>query len=302
MIALVEGYLALRRAAGFKMAHAAWNLGLYVKFANDRGDTHVRTETVIAWASTARSPRASDRRMCDAILFAQHIRAEDGRHEQPPRGVFAYRGRPRLPHIYTDEELQLVLDALAGLRPGGSCGPTYQTLFALLAVTGMRVGEALRLDISDVTAEGILVRETKFRKTRFLPLHPTTHAALAAYRDRWRPLATERDPFFISTWGTRLNYRPVHTVFVGVLRRIGLRNPEVGTPGPRVHDFRHAFAVRSLESCPDGQRAINRHVLALTTYMGHVNVAATSWYLHATPRLMTDIADACEADEKRGGS
>ena len=99
-----------------------------------------------------------------------------------------------------------------------------------------------------------------------------------------------------------MNYRPVHTVFVGVLRRIGLRHPEVGTPGPRVHDFRHAFAVRSLESCPDGQRAINRHVLALTTYMGHVNVAATSWYLHATPRLMTDIADACEADEKGGGS
>ena len=295
MIALIEGYLAVRRAAGFKMDRSAWNLGLFAKFATARGDTHVRTETTIAWAATARSPRASDTRMRDLILVAEHMRAEDAGHEQPPRGVFAFHARPRLPHIYTDDEVRLVLAELGRLRPGSCCGPSFQTLFALLAVTGMRVGEGLRLDIRDVTAEGILVRETKFRKTRFLPVHRSTHAALDAYRERWRPLAKADEPFFVSTLGTRMRYRTVHTVFVRALRRIGLRNPELGTFGPRVHDLRHAFAVRSLEACPEGQRAINRHVLALTTYMGHVNVAATSWYLHATPRLMTDIADACEA-------
>ena len=300
MIRLIEGYLAVRRAAGFKMECAEWNLRLYARFAEARGDTHVQSATVIDWAAAARSPHASVARVRDAFHLAVHLRAEDVRHEIPPRGVFAHGSQPRLPHIYTDDEVRRVLDALGEPRLRSSHGPTYQALFALLAVTGMRVGEALRLSIRDVASDGITVRETKFRKSRFLPLHPSTHTALDAYSERWRRLATPDEPFFVSIHQTQMAYSTVNAVYLGVLRRLGLREPKTGTPGPRIHDLRHAFAVRCLETCPDGQKAINRHMLALTTYLGHANVAATSWYLHATPRLMTDIADACESRNDGG--
>jgi len=305
MMALVESYLAVRRALGFKLDTVGWRLRMYARFAEARGDRHMRTATVIAWAATARSPHARHIRMRDAVHLAAYLRAEDPAHEMPPRDAFAYCWHPRPPYVYSAEEIDRILQAMGKLRPvGSSRGPTYQTLFALLAVTGMRVREALDLRIEDLTADGLLIRESKFRKSRLLPIHPTTRAALTAYRERWRPLAAPEDVLFVSLWRRPLAYSTAAKLFLVVARDLGLREPAPapGVPqrGPRIHDLRHAFAVRSLEDCPEGQEAINRHMLALSTYMGHTMVRYTYWYLHATPQLMGDIADACEALDSGG--
>ena len=300
MKALVSSYIAVRRAAGFKMDTIEWRLNLFAEFAEARHERLVRTETAIAWAGGARSPHSRHIRMRDLVRFATYLRAEDPAHEVPPRHVYPFNWSPRPPRIYSEEEVAALLTAISGLTPHGSSRPvTYQTLFALLAVTGMRVREALNLQIGDFTPDGLRIRETKFRKSRFLPLHATTHAALEAYRGRWRRLAGPADPLFVSLRGRSLNYSTVVKLFLLIVRDLGLRpapgRPGEISPGPRIHGLRHTFAVRALEACPAERKTVNRHILALSTYMGHSTVGATVWYLHATPHLMCDIADACEA-------
>lgn len=300
MRALVAAYIAVRRAAGFKMSTVEWRLNLFAHFAEDKGEDHVRIGTATAWAAQARTPHARHIRMRNLIRFAAHLRAEDPAHEVPPTGVFAYRWNAHPPRLFEDEDIARLLAAAGGLSPIGSSRPaTIRTLFALLAVTGMRVGEALHLTVSDLSADGLLIRDTKFRKSRFLPLHPTVGAALAAYRDRWRALAAKDEPLFVSMRGRALTYTTIVKLFLRISRNLSLRGPpgRPGCPadGPRLHDLRHTFAVRALESCGGGRETVNRHTLALSTYLGHASVAGTSWYLHVSPRLMTGIADACEA-------
>ncbi len=303
---LVESYVALRRAAGFKMDTIAWRLGRFAKFAGDHGDSHVRAETAVTWAGQGRSPHARHIRLRDVVRFAEHLRAEDPAHELPSRQVYPYHWIPKPPHIYTDEQVLAILDAAGRLGPLGSSRPaTYRTLLALLAVTGMRVGEALRLRISDDDEDGLVVRETKFRKSRLLPLHASTRRALDGYRARWRPLAGPDEPLFVSLRRRELSRCTVDNVFLQLASDLGLRPPAGSraspSRGPHIHDLRHTFAVRALEACPEGRVAINRHTLALTTYLGHSKVRDTFWYLHSTPQLMTDIADACAALDTGGG-
>lgn len=300
MRTLVAAYVAVRRAAGFRMNTIQWRLSLFARFAEERGDTHVRVGTAIAWAAQARTPHARHIRMRDLIRFATHLRAEDPAHEVPPSGVHAYKWTPRPPRLFSDEDIAQLLAAAGRLSPAGSSRPaTIQTVLALLVVTGMRVGEALRLSMSDLSPEGLRIRDTKFRKSRLLPLHPTTHAALDAYRRRWRPLGGPEDPLFVSTRGRAFSYATIVKLFLCISRDLGLRGargrPGSASDGPRLHDLRHTFAVRALESCSGGRGAVNRHTLALSTYLGHASLAGTSWYLHATPQLMKDIADACDA-------
>lgn len=299
MWSLLKSYLDLRRAAGFKLRAAEYRLGSYVRAAEDRGESHIRKETALAWAATASSAGERHLRLRDLKIFARHLRAEDPGHELPPENAFPYRERVRLPHIFTDEEVLLVLHAASrlGNRNSGK-GDTYCTLFALLATTGLRIGEALRLKVGDVTADVLRVENTKFSKSRLVPLHATTGAALAGYRARWRGVAEADAPFFVSPRGKALAYSTVRDAFRDTIRRaIPIRQAWVTDPrsSPHMHDLRHTFAVKALEACPESRRAINRHMLALSTYLGHSSVASTYWYLHVTPRLMTDIADACEA-------
>lgn len=302
---LAATYVIVRRAAGFKMEHAEYHLKGFVAFADARGDTHLRAETAIAWAATARSPNARYNRMQHLNIFARYVHLEDDRHEVPPSQVFAHKRHRRPPHIYTDGEVRALVEAAGRLEPVGSCAPeTYATIFALLAVTGMRVREALRLRLADLTADGLVVRQTKFNKSRLLPLHASTRSALDAYRDRWRPAAEPEEPLFISRRRSAVNYSTFGKIFLRIARSAGLR-PAAGRVGdpliwPRIHDLRHTFAVRNLESCPHEHGAIGRHLTALTTYLGHSSVASTSWYLHASPTLMTDIADACAVFDAGG--
>jgi integrase/recombinase XerD len=304
MMRLLEDYLALRRAAGFKLMGAEYRLRRFVRFAEERGDTHVKVDTAIAWAGTAGSPYDRYLRLQELAIFARHLRAEDARHEVPPAKVFAFKRHKRLPYIYSDEDVRRLMEA-AGQRhrrPGDSMGDTYRTLLGLIAATGIRAGEAVNLCMCDVTERALFIRETKFRKSRMVPLHETVAAQLCAYADRWRVTACLDDPFFVSTMDSRLNRSHVDKVFRQLTDELGLTLPaeEGRCPGPRIHDLRHTFAVRVLESCPEGRSEVNKHMLALSTYLGHGSTESTYWYLHVTPHLMTDIADACEAWLVRG--
>jgi integrase len=170
----------------------------------------------------------------------------------------------------------------------------YSTLFALLYVTGLRISEALALEFDDFESETLLIRETKFKKSRRIPVHKTTAAALQRYIERRRRVTTEHKFLFISVRGHRLDRSSVCWVFRRLLKSIPLRSGRQGQR-PRIHDLRHAFATRALETSPEGRDSVGRHMLALSTYLGHANISDTYWYLEATPTLMRDIATACEA-------
>lgn len=292
----IDAYLTLRRAAGFDLRNTERLLRNFARFAAAHGDTHVRTQTTIDWAARAPSPNQRDRRLKVVMLFARHSYVEDRRHEVPPDGVFGKQPpQRRQPFLYSPADMQRVITAASRLGPSGSWRPqVYSTLFALLATTGLRISEALALRVADVTADGLIIRQTKFRKSRLVPLHKTAVEALDGYLAQRRCWSGGDDHLFVSHRGGPLPYQTVNATFLRLTRTMGLR-PGPGQPGPRLHDLRHTFAVRALERCPREPGAITRHMLALSTYLGHTHVAHTFWYLHATPQLLSDIAEACES-------
>jgi integrase len=300
VIRLVDDYLAVRRAVGFKLRHVESQLRSFSRYALECGVTSIRAETAVAWAGAADSPHERHLRLRTVARFARHLRAEDPRHELPADDFYPSAYHQRLPHIYSDHEIRQILCAAGQLGPPGtSRADTYRTLFALLAATGLRIGEALALQLRDLTDDGLVIQNTKFRKSRLVPIHSTTRAALTAYLKRWRVVADVADPLFVSTRGTALVAATVHGTFDEIVRRLGMRaDPLPGShrrPSPCLHDFRHTLAVRALEASPTARATIGRHMLALSTYLGHGKLSSTYWYLHVTPELMVDIADACEA-------
>ena len=170
---------------------------------------------------------------------------------------------------------------------------TYSTLFALLASTGLRLSEAIHLRLDDITPDGLVIRCSKFRKSRLVPLHETARAGLDRYLQR-RLAYAPAEPLTSScrSGGNRSCSMMPKSPFATAARAIGLPDSPRARPTP--HSLRHTFAVRALQACPDGRDAITRHMLALSTYLGHAKVADTYWYLEAVPELMTDIADSCE--------
>jgi integrase len=292
--ASIDAYLAIRRAVGFQLETEDYLLHDFARWASERGETHVRTETAMEWAAAARVPWQRERRLRAVAGFARHARAEDSRHEVPPIFVFGRRHLRPTPHIYSPDELRHLLDAASRLAPTWPLRPqVFTTLFGLLASTGLRVSEALALRFGDVTSDGLMIRKTKFNKSRLVPLHPTGASALARYLDLRQHSSTVSDYVFVSPKGGRLPYATVSKWFLRLARQAGLRSGP-GTPGPRIHDMRHTMAVRALEACPQGESPVGWRMRALSTYLGHVNVADTCWYLRATPKLMRGMADACE--------
>ena len=234
--------------------------------------------------------------------MARHLQIEDDRHQVPPSDVFGFTKTRRVPNIFSQTEINRLIEAAAQLGPPGSLRPrTYSTLFALLSVTGLRISEALSLKLKDVIADGLLIRNTKFHKSRLVPLHETTVAGLGRYIARRKRVAASDDHLFISLRGSGLDRSGVQWTFRILLKTIGM-DPPPGGRRPRIHDIRHSFAVRSLEACPEGRDNVSRHMLALSTYMGHSNITDTFWYLEVTPQLMRDIAGACEDLFSGGGS
>lgn len=289
----VDEYLALRRAAGYALEVPEYHLRNFARFAAERGQTLVRTATAIEWASQAPSLNQREHRLQTISRLARHLRAEDPRHEVPPRGVFRQRRTRPTPYIWTPQELCLLLQAATQLQPQDSLRPhVYSTLFALLSVTGLRISEALALELDDFDSETLLVRETKFKKSRRIPLHHTTAAGIQCYLEHRKRVTTGHKRLFISVRGRPLDRSSVNWVFRRLLKTIGLGAQH---RRPRIHDLRHSFATRALETCPEGRDSIGRHMLALSTYLGHARISDTYWYLEATPTLMRDVAASCES-------
>lgn len=294
LIQAVEHYLAVRRAADFKLEAAERYLCDFARFASVQGDCHVVAQTAIAWAAQGSSESQRDIRLQTVIRFARFIHAEDPHHEIPPERVFCRRRQRPTPYIFTEQEIQALLGHAARLGPAGSLRPhTYTTLFGLLAVTGLRISEALALRFKDVTSDGLLIRETKFRKSRLVPLHESTTSALQRYLVKRSELVLDDDHVFISQRRRPLGDHAVRVTFHQLLVAAGIPS-EPRRLRPRLMDLRHTFATRALASCPDDRDTIRRHTLALTTYLGHARVESTQWYLESTPQLLGDIAQACE--------
>jgi integrase/recombinase XerD len=299
MIAAIETYLAVRRTAGFALSNTEYLLRSFASFATDQEQTHIRTATAIRWASQARSVAQRHVRYQTVCLLAQYLCVEDSRHESPPPNYFGYRKARRVPRIYSRDEIDGLVLAATRLPSFDSLRPkTYATLISLLAATGLRVSEALHLLVSDITNDGLLIRKTKFQKTRLVPLHDTAVAGLARYLTHRQKTRRGGDHVFVSDDGQPLVYWKVHGVFRTLLKSAGIKPS--GGRWPRIHELRHTFAVRALESSPTGRQRIGQHMLALATYLGHVNINATYWYLETTPELLRDIAVVAE-DFARGG-
>lgn len=294
MNSAIEAYLALRRSAGFALINDAYRLHSYARFAAERGEVYIRAQSAIAWAGQACSLAQRDARLRSVCRFADFVRLEDPAHERPPERHFAHHKPRRVPYIYSDAELERLLNAARALGPPGALRPyTYSTLIALLAATGLRVGEALRLRLAELTPEALVVHQTKFRKSRLVLLHESTATGLERYLRRRRCVAAHDDHVFVNDNGQPLTYPAVHAMFVKVLKAAEIE-PVPGKRRPRLHDLRHRFAVRSLQACPPGPGAVGQHMLALSTYLGHANVYSTYWYLEATAELLDGIAKAAE--------
>jgi integrase/recombinase XerD len=293
MMASVETYLAVRRAVGFTLSNTEYLLRSFADFAADRKEAHIRTATAIDWASQAKSVAQRHTRHQTICRFAQYLRIEDSRHESPPANHFGYRKTRRVPHIYSRDEIDGLVLAATRLPSSDLLLPkTYAALISLLAATGLRISEALHLLVSDITSNGLLIRRTKFQKTRLVPLHATAVTGLARYLTHRQEARCGGDHVFVSDEGQPLVYWKVHSVFRTLLKSAGIKPS--GGRWPRIHELRHTLAVRALESSPTGRQRIGQHMLALATYLGHVNINATYWYLETTPELLLDIAVAAE--------
>lgn len=293
----VDRYVALKRAAGRDFRAEARYLANYAAFAQTRGENHVRTATVLEWAR--RTGTAPQRRRVLLIVrsFSLTMAVEDLRHEVPPADLLPRSTlvRPK-PYIYSPAEILSLLDAADECSPVGCLvSGQYRTLFGLLASTGLRVGEALAINMDDFASDGLMVRPSKFGGWRLLPLHPTAEAKLARYLRKRKLVSVDTAALFLGVRGGRLKHGVAHKVFSLMLVRTGLAGSGERGRNPRIHDFRHTFAVRSLESCGSDPQVIARHKVALSAWLGHVSVVDTYWYLESTEKLMTQIARQTEA-------
>ena len=299
---MINKYVELHRVLGFKYRIQNCLLQNFSKFARKQGDSYVRSKTIIEWASLAPSRAQKRNRLLTIRRFAIAMKAEDERYEIPAPDIFGrYSSERRIPHILSSKELKLLLTETLKLKPKNSIRPiTYATLFSLLASTGLRISEALALTMQDVTNDGLIIRATKFRKDRLVPLHRSTRNGIQRYLNfRIKFGGEPKNSFvFISNSGGKLPYPTVVRIFLELIRKIGLRDGP-GSPGICIHDLRHRFAVKSLEQCKSNDISVSRHMAALSTYLGHTHISDTYWYLHATPLLMKRISNTQEKFNRR---
>ena len=297
----VAAYIQLRRSVGFQLRTAGVALARFAAFLDARGAAHLTRALALEWAQAAplRHPATQAQRLSHVRGFARYWSAQDPDTEVPPCGLLPHRPHRAQPYLYSVAEVRRLLRAARQLPPvGGLRGATYSCLLGLLAVTGMRLGEVLHLQVADVDLPaGLLtIRRAKFGKARLVPIHPTTRRALAAYAaQRDQGLAGRPAPaFFVSTRGTPLDAGTVHRTFYALSRETGLRGL-TASHGPRLHDFRHRFAVQTLIRWYRAGQDAERRLPLLSTYLGHVHVADTYWYLTAYPALLGHARQRLEA-------
>lgn len=306
----LDGYLTVRRSLGYDLRSDERVLRRFTRFADQEGTRHIDTALFLRWDASQPNAGTSTRsaRLGKVRLFVQWLNSLDPAHEVPPRGLLPSRyGRVR-PHIYSEVEIVSIIAAAKELPSiYGLRGLTYSTLFGLIAVTGLRISEALALDRDDVDAEdGVLrVRRGKLGKERLLPLDPSVVEQLMVYAvERDWLLGSKPDAFFVNSERARLNDCSARYNFAQACQRIGLRAQQQYCRhgrGPRIHDLRHTFAVRTMINWYRTGKDPAREMIRLTTYLGHTDPDHTFWYLEAVPELldlaMTRAASGTEASQ-----
>lgn len=286
----LSDYLQLRHSLGHEVAEAGWLLPDFVRYLDAHDCPTVTIQTALEWAQTAATSTVTTmgpRRMTAARGFARYLSGIDARTEVPPLGLMPHRQRWRKPFIYTPADIKAIMGQTRSMESPLRAA-TYDTLIGLLASSGLRIGEAIKLDRTDVDwAEGVLlIRESKFGKSRLVPLHTSTMQALsdhARLRDELQPRSNEPS-FFVSLTRNRISYAVVCQTF----RRL-VDNAGVGTDAPdapRLHDLRHTFAVRILLGWYRSGEDVQARIPSLSTYLGHREPASTYWYLSAAPELL----------------
>jgi len=293
-----EDYLALRRSLGFKLAKEGRLLPGFAAFAETRGTGTVTVDLALGWAllPAGVSPVWAAQRLSMVRGFARYLQTVDPSTQLPPADLLPGRIRRVSPYIYSDADIGALMTAARTLRNPLKAA-TLETLIGLLAVSGLRGSEAMRLDRGDIDPAGMLtVRATKFRKSRRLPLHETTLRALAGYqalRDQLCP-APATASILVSTTGARLCHETVQPAFRGLLRLAGVAQ-DTPRPRPTIHGLRHSFAVKTLTGWYRDGQDVQARMPALSTYLGHASPAATYWYLSATPELLALAAGRLES-------
>jgi integrase/recombinase XerD len=295
----VQDYLALRRSLGFKLTRVGLVLEDFIDFLAQHDADYITSALALAWATQGADGHAeawAGQRLSMVRLFARYRSATDPRTQIPPAGVLPSRPQRARPYLYSEHEIEQLLQAALRLPyrfPRGALRPwVFHCLFGLLSVTGLRLGEARNLELQDVdlTAGVLTIRGAKFGKTRLVPLHPSTCTVLADFLDRrerhWAGRAVS-SYVFVSSWGNRLDSGDIHRTFYRLSRQIGLRGPG-DRHGPRLHDMRHRFATQTLVNWYRSQDDPERRLPLLSAFLGHVHVADTQWYLSGSPELMRE--------------
>jgi integrase len=301
----LDEYLRLRRSLGHRLAEAARLLPRFVAFLEDRGEEFVTLAAALEWSLEPDAPAGSTvwgHRMMAVRGFARYLSGIDPRTEVPPAGTIPVRRVWRPPFIYSQADISALLAEAGSSIRQPLRAATYETLVGLLAATGLRVGEALRLDRTDVDFEAgvLLIRESKFGKSRQIPLAPSTTAALRSYAGRRQESCPHPrcEAFFVSLRGTRVIYECVQPTFRMLCERSGVG---AGAPRrPRIHDLRHTFAVRVLLGFYREGADVGAGLPLLATYLGHAEPRYTYHYLSAAPELLGHAARLLEHDEAVG--
>ena len=296
----ITDYLALRRALGFKLERPARLLGQFADYLKSTGTDIITTDSALDWATLPANADPSwwGMRLSVVRVFARYLHAVDPVHEVPPPGLWAARSSRAVPYPFSDADVTALLYAARGLRSELRAA-TIETLIGLLAVSGLRIGEALRLDRNDVDLEnGVLqILNTKFGKSRLVPLHVSAVEALDDYACRRDRLCTRpaEPAFFVSKAGKRLLYSSFHITWLDLVARTGLR-PYSGSCRPRPHDLRHRFAVATLLDWYRDGVDVGAAMPVLSTYLGHTHPNSTYWYLSAAPELLQLVAARLDDD------
>lgn len=289
----LEEYLALRRSLGYKLERAEQVLADFVAEMDDAGISHISTEFVLSWAIDTTNPESSWRAQRLGLVrgFARYVHGVDPRHEVPPTGLVPRRRGRLVPYLFSAADIEALMGAAARLRSPFQA-QTMRTLIGLLAVTGLRVGEAIRLDRTDIDFEAgiITVRDSKGNKSRHVPISPTTRDALHGYLTDWGCYFPDARPALTTTTGTRLRSSNLGTLFAEVVSLAGLDAPKPQGALPRLRGLRHSFAVSALIAFYDSGADVAAMLPVLSAYMGHVSPASTYWYLSASPELLAAAA------------
>ncbi len=295
----LSDYLRIRRALGYKLLGTERCLGSYLEYLKQTGEQVISIENAVSFARLSPAPGSWSRRLGQVRCFARYMHVLDPAHQVPPRDLLPVLKRRTVPYLYARQEIVAIMDVAASLSNPLQAA-TFRTLIGLLAVTGMRSGEAIGLDIEDLDLDAglLLIREGKFGKSRLLPLHRSTLAALQAYRRLRCAYRPDREPqaLFITMTGRRISRGYFSNMFRSLAESAGVRARSQHCK-PRAHDLRHSFAVATLlDWYRDGVEVAPRMPL-LSTYLGHAHPKHTYWYLHAAPELLTLAAERLENND-----